>query len=30
VHGVMRAGTVVQVVVGPDADTVCMDIEDLL
>jgi PTS system N-acetylglucosamine-specific IIB component len=29
-HGVMRAGTVVQVVVGPDADTVCMDIEDLL
>jgi N-acetylglucosamine PTS system EIIB component len=30
VHGVMRAGSVVQVVVGPDADTVCMDIEDLL
>ena len=29
-HGVMRVGTVVQVVVGPDADTVCMDIEDLL
>jgi PTS system N-acetylglucosamine-specific IIB component len=29
-HGVMRAGTVVQVVVGPDADNVCMDIEDLL
>jgi PTS system N-acetylglucosamine-specific IIB component len=29
-HGVMRAGSVVQVVVGPDADTVCMDIEDLL
>jgi N-acetylglucosamine PTS system EIIB component len=29
-HGVMRAGTVVQVVVGPEADTLCMDIEDLL
>ena len=30
VHGVMKVGTVVQVVVGPDADTVCLDIEDLL
>ena len=29
-HGVMKAGTVVQVVVGPEADTLCMDIEDLL
>ncbi len=30
VHGVMRAGAVVQVVVGPDADTVASDIEALL
>jgi PTS system N-acetylglucosamine-specific IIB component len=30
VHGVMRAGAVVQVVVGPDADTLASDIEDLL
>jgi PTS system N-acetylglucosamine-specific IIB component len=30
VHGVMRAGAVVQVVVGPDADTLATDIEDLL
>jgi PTS system N-acetylglucosamine-specific IIB component len=29
-HGVMKAGTVVQVVVGPEADTLAMDIEDLL
>ena len=29
-HGLMRAGTVVQVVLGPDADTVASDIEDLL
>jgi len=29
-HGVMKSGTVVQVVVGPEADTLCMDIEDLL
>jgi N-acetylglucosamine PTS system EIIB component len=29
-HGVMRAGTVVQVVVGPQADTLASDIEDLL
>jgi len=29
-HGIMRAGSVVQVVVGPDADTIASDIEDLL
>ncbi|TDC45948.1 PTS sugar transporter [Actinomadura sp. KC345] len=29
-HGVMRSGTVVQVVVGPEADTLATDIEDLL
>lgn len=29
-HGVMRAGTVIQVVVGPDADTIASAIEDLL
>lgn len=29
-HGVMRSGTVVQVVVGPQADTIASDIEDLL
>jgi PTS system N-acetylglucosamine-specific IIB component len=29
-HGLMRAGTVVQVVLGPHADTVASDIEDLL
>ncbi len=29
-HGVMRAGTVVQVVVGPEADTIASDIEDLM
>ncbi|MFT4147807.1 MAG: PTS glucose/sucrose transporter subunit IIB [Micrococcaceae bacterium] len=28
--GVMNAGKVVQVVVGPDADTICEDIEDLM
>ncbi|MFB4297770.1 glucose PTS transporter subunit EIIB [Actinomadura sp. NTSP31] len=28
--GVMRSGTVVQVVVGPEADTIASDIEDLL
>jgi PTS system N-acetylglucosamine-specific IIB component len=27
--GVMRSGTVVQVVVGPEADTLASDIEDL-
>lgn len=30
VHGVMRQGPVVQVVVGPEADTLASDIEDLL
>ncbi|HSE69440.1 MAG TPA: PTS glucose/sucrose transporter subunit IIB [Nocardioidaceae bacterium] len=30
VHGVMRSGTVVQVVVGPAADTLASDIEDLI
>jgi N-acetylglucosamine PTS system EIIB component len=30
VHGVMRSGPVVQVVVGPGADTLATDIEDLL
>ncbi|HEX2314009.1 MAG TPA: PTS glucose/sucrose transporter subunit IIB [Thermomonospora sp.] len=29
-HGVMRSGRVVQVVVGPEADTLATDIEDLL
>ena len=29
-HGLRRAGAVVQVVLGPDADTVASDIEDLL
>ena len=29
-HGVVRAGTVVQVVVGPEADTLASDIEDLM
>lgn len=29
-HGVMRAGTVVQVVVGPEAENLADDIEDLL
>jgi PTS system N-acetylglucosamine-specific IIB component len=30
VHGVMRAGAVVQVVVGPAADVLASDIEELL
>jgi PTS system N-acetylglucosamine-specific IIB component len=30
VHGVMRAGAVVQVVIGPEADTLASDIEELL
>ncbi len=30
VHGVMRSGPVVQVVVGPGADVLATDIEDLL
>jgi PTS system N-acetylglucosamine-specific IIB component len=29
-YGVMAAGSVVQVVVGPEADTLASDIEDLL
>jgi len=29
-HGVLCSGTVVQVVVGPEADTLAEDIEDLL
>jgi PTS system N-acetylglucosamine-specific IIB component len=29
-HGVMKAGNVVQVIVGPEADTIASDIEDLL
>ncbi|MEW2357811.1 glucose PTS transporter subunit EIIB [Spirillospora sp. NPDC029432] len=28
--GVMRSGSVVQVVVGPEADTIASDIEDIL
>jgi PTS system N-acetylglucosamine-specific IIB component len=30
VHGVIKAGTVVQVVVGPEADNLAEDIEDLM
>ena len=29
-YGVMRSGSVVQVVVGPEADTIATDIEDIL
>jgi PTS system N-acetylglucosamine-specific IIB component len=29
-HGVLRSGNVVQVIVGPEADTIASDIEDLL
>ncbi len=29
-HGIMRAGSVVQVVVGPEADVLATEIEDLL
>lgn len=29
-HGVMRSGIVVQVILGPQADTIASDIEDLL
>jgi PTS system N-acetylglucosamine-specific IIB component len=29
-HGVMRSGRVVQVVVGPEADTLASDIEELM
>jgi N-acetylglucosamine PTS system EIIB component len=28
-HGVLKADTVIQVVVGPEADTIASDIEDL-
>ncbi|WP_055477993.1 PTS transporter subunit EIIB [Sphaerimonospora mesophila] len=30
VHGVMAAGNIVQVVVGPEADTIASDIEDIV
>lgn len=29
-HGVLKAGSVVQVIVGPEADTIASDIEDLM
>jgi PTS system N-acetylglucosamine-specific IIB component len=29
-HGVMRSGSVVQVIVGPEADNLATDIEDIL
>jgi PTS system N-acetylglucosamine-specific IIB component len=29
-HGVVRLGGVVQIIVGPEADTIASDIEDLL
>jgi PTS system N-acetylglucosamine-specific IIB component len=29
-HGVLRSGRIVQVVVGPQADTIASDIDDLL
>jgi len=29
-HGVMRAGSALQVVVGPEADTIASDIEDII
>jgi N-acetylglucosamine PTS system EIIB component len=29
-HGVMKVGSVVQVIVGPEADTIASDIQDLL
>ncbi|MGN9836897.1 glucose PTS transporter subunit EIIB [Nonomuraea sp. H19] len=29
-HGVMAAGNVVQIVVGPEADTIASDIEDII
>ncbi|MDF5751133.1 glucose PTS transporter subunit EIIB [Spongiactinospora sp. TRM90649] len=29
-HGVMAAGNIVQVVVGPEADTIASDIEELI
>ncbi|MEV0159423.1 PTS system N-acetylglucosamine-specific IIB component (Glc family) [Nonomuraea fuscirosea] len=30
VHGVMATGNVIQVVVGPEADTIASDIEDII
>lgn len=30
VHGLMAAGTVIQIVVGPEADTIASDIEDII
>jgi N-acetylglucosamine PTS system EIIB component len=29
-HGVLRSGNIVQVILGPEADTIATDIEDLL
>jgi N-acetylglucosamine PTS system EIIB component len=29
-HGVLRSGNIVQVIVGPEADVIASDIEDLL
>ena len=29
-HGVFRSGTIVQVIVGPEADNIAEDIEDLM
>jgi PTS system N-acetylglucosamine-specific IIB component len=29
-HGVIRMGGVVQIIIGPEADTIASDIEDLL
>ncbi|MBO4238190.1 glucose PTS transporter subunit EIIB [Pseudonocardia alni] len=29
-HGVVRSGTVVQVVIGPEAENLCDDVRDLL
>jgi N-acetylglucosamine PTS system EIIB component len=29
-HGVIKAGSVVQIIIGPEADTIASDIEDLL
>jgi PTS system N-acetylglucosamine-specific IIB component len=29
-HGVLKAGNIVQVIVGPEADTLASDIEELL
>lgn len=29
-HGVIKSGSVVQIIVGPEADTIASDIEDLM